>query len=67
VARSSNEATDHIRQPTFIAIEAGDHGCQHLLGIQLLDLERVAGTFGQQGEKGKLGTTISFAKGMDGI
>ena len=67
MARSCNEAADHIRQRAFIAIEASDHGCQHFLGIQLLDFEWVAGMIGQQGEKGKLGTTISFAKGMDGI
>jgi hypothetical protein len=58
---------DHIRQPSFVAIETGDHRRKHFFRFQFLDLERVARMVGQQGEESQLRPAVSFAEGMDGI
>jgi hypothetical protein len=64
---SCDEILDDIGQPTFVAIKAGDHGCQHFVGVHLVDVGRISRIVGQQSKEGELRSAVTFAESMDCI
>ena len=63
----ADQTANDSGQLILIAIETGDHRCQHLFGIEFLKVEPMAGMVGQQSEEAQLRPAIAFTESVNRI
>ena len=51
----------------LVAVDAGDHRCQHFVRVHPFDFKWVSRTVGEQSTAGELRPAVAFTEGMDNI
>jgi len=67
IVGSADKALDDTCKFRLVAIKAGNHGIQHFMRLELVEIDRVAGIVSQQGEESQLRTAVAFAESVDNV
>jgi hypothetical protein len=64
---SADKALDDTCKFRLVAIKAGNHGVQHFMRLEFVEVDRVTGIVSQQGEESQLRTAVAFAESVDNV